>query len=878
MQTAVKTPSAIFNMPQRLLVPLFQRPYVWNEEDQWEPLWLDLQRIAERQLAGATSGTPHFLGAVVVQAVTNQIGDLAANIVIDGQQRLTTLQLLFDAIHLIAEKVGATNAAKRLLDLTRNDESYCSKPEDRFKIWPTNHDRPAFNEVMAAVPPFNYEQLQHRNSRIIKAHEYFSDVVEEFVRSDGEEHCIDRLNTLERAARELLQIVVIQLDAEENAQEIFEALNGRGSILTAADLIKNFIFQRLHEQGADVERIYQSHWQEFESAFWEQEVASGRVKQQLSSLFLNHWLNAQTDDEFTVREVFTRFKRYALYDVDDSIVQLLARLKSAATFYKQFVEATESKQPATNRFELFAYRVGVLEADVMRILVLWLTDATRDKKSHLPAKVFDCCFELLETWMVRRMLLRLNTKSMTRSIKELVRTLEANDRNRADEVIERFITTQNATASYMPDDEEIRAELSSTATYRRLMRGRLRMVLEAIEDHLNGFKKGANALSANRIPTRILTIEHLMPQEWQAFWPESSEAEVNQRQIRIHQLGNLTLLRQTLNSKVSNGAWVGAKGKLEALQQHGQLSMVADILRNRPSEWTDGDIDARTQRMVDVLLEIWPSPAGYRSNIHTVVTRTGAYIIVLDLISSGMLESGQVLVPTRTGFEDKHATITSDGSIVVDGTSYTTPSGAARVLMHGKAVNGWGFWAVGEKNGLTLSAIRMRLKRQLDPEAEDDDSTEEEGVGESSSILETRYQFWSAFIQYAVDSDVPFKVGSPTRNRSKMVGVLSKDVYLMAVAASFSLDSTSPGPELRVEVWFRDASVHFVRLHADKADIEQEYGEALVWYNDPGTKSARLCARMKANITDEGRWPEYLEWLVDNVVKMRDVLSGRLTN
>ncbi|MBK9183731.1 MAG: hypothetical protein IPM83_11575 [Ignavibacteria bacterium] len=115
--------------------------------------------------------------------------------------------------------------------------------------------------------------------------------------------------------------------------------------------------------------------------------------------------------------------------------------------------------------------MGVLEADVMRVVVLWLRDPEREAKSPIPATVLDRCYELLETWIVRRMLLRLSTKSMNKTVKELVRTLEANDRQRADEVIERFITSQNAITSYMPDDEELRRELTSYPTYRRPVAG-----------------------------------------------------------------------------------------------------------------------------------------------------------------------------------------------------------------------------------------------------------------------------------------------------------------------------------------------------------------------------------------------------------------------
>src|SRR5438105_9420831 len=100
METQVRTPQMVFMQPQRLVVPLFQRPYVWNQESQWEPLWNDLVRVADRHLAGSQGANyPHFLGAVVLQQVPNQTGLMPERTIIDGQQRLTTLQLLLDALH-----------------------------------------------------------------------------------------------------------------------------------------------------------------------------------------------------------------------------------------------------------------------------------------------------------------------------------------------------------------------------------------------------------------------------------------------------------------------------------------------------------------------------------------------------------------------------------------------------------------------------------------------------------------------------------------------------------------------------------------------------------------------------------------------------------
>src|SRR5438270_6269268 len=98
METQVRTPQMVFMQPQRLIVPLFQRPYVWNEENQWEPLWNDVVRVTERHLHSQPA-KPHFLGAVVFQQVQNQTGLMQERLIIDGQQRLTTLQLLLDALH-----------------------------------------------------------------------------------------------------------------------------------------------------------------------------------------------------------------------------------------------------------------------------------------------------------------------------------------------------------------------------------------------------------------------------------------------------------------------------------------------------------------------------------------------------------------------------------------------------------------------------------------------------------------------------------------------------------------------------------------------------------------------------------------------------------
>jgi len=269
---------------------------------------------------------------------------------------------------------------------------------------------------MAADPPLTYEDVEYRGSRLVQAHAYFSRQAREWLRAD-QQHETARASAIERAVRELVQMVVIDLTADENAQEIFETLNARGSQLTAADLIKNFVFQRLIESGVQVEETYEQYWKEFEAGFWETEISSGRVRHQRSSMFLNHWLIASTGEEILAREVFYRFKRYADFESDMTMFELLGDLHSAARIYREFVTKAGQLTGPIDRLGLFAYRTGVLESEVIKPLVLFLLDPN---DTQISSAQVTKALEVMESWMVRRMLVRATTKSYTQVIAELI--------------------------------------------------------------------------------------------------------------------------------------------------------------------------------------------------------------------------------------------------------------------------------------------------------------------------------------------------------------------------------------------------------------------------------------------------------------------------
>ena len=148
MDVSILPLQKIFALDVQFRVPLYQRPYVWERDRQWEPFWDDVASLAESYLSSETHSAHHFLGALVVRQQPSPVGTLEVRDVIDGQQRLTTLQLLGDAVEeAIREDEGPAIESKKLRKIVLNDPDLFFE-DDRFKVWPTNEDQPVFRSVM----------------------------------------------------------------------------------------------------------------------------------------------------------------------------------------------------------------------------------------------------------------------------------------------------------------------------------------------------------------------------------------------------------------------------------------------------------------------------------------------------------------------------------------------------------------------------------------------------------------------------------------------------------------------------------------------------------------------------------------------------------
>ena len=227
METSLKTPTQLFVQPIRYEVPKFQRRYVWDQSKQWEPLWDDIRELAQSIIEGDSQRDKHFMGAVVLQQSRHPTGTLERRIVVDGQQRLITLQLLLKAIQFVLEKLKCSeDAAARLKEHVVNRKAFRDdNSTNAFKIWPSLVDIPAFQAVMGDELSGN----EHSASQVEKAYAYFREQTNSWLSGFTEPDRQRAAQSLEKAVLNGMQLVTIDLEEQDDPHIIFETMNARGT-------------------------------------------------------------------------------------------------------------------------------------------------------------------------------------------------------------------------------------------------------------------------------------------------------------------------------------------------------------------------------------------------------------------------------------------------------------------------------------------------------------------------------------------------------------------------------------------------------------------------------------------------------------------------
>ena len=583
------------------VVPSYQRLYVWNREDQWEPLWSDVEEIAsalvrdaavrDSETVNADSVEAHFLGAVVLK-MSGNTPDLARQLrVIDGQQRLTTLQLLVAAAVTELENAGLPNPADRLRQLTANSSSSPSTASGNFKIshhrHRRGHDYERFRDVMDAA--LNRRTTESLDGPMVDCYRFFKEAIRNWLRRQHA-HINAAVSALATTLIVKLNLVGIYLDPPEKEHIIFETLNARGEPLTEWDKIKNYLLYKADEEpNLDQESFFEIYLDRFDDPWWRRTVGRGAQRPR-TDIFADYWLESRKKAPVAVRRVYREFEKH-VDNENQSLEAVMQALIQDARYFERFEEVDPGNRSQEAQFH--RRRLDMAIGAIWPLLLqLQRINAEQSERGRW--------FATLESYFVRRMIAGYQARSYDQVALELLNVLPTtNDRevSIANAILEHLLQYSEA-ASLWPSDVEVKQAVLS----RQLTQYAQRLVLTAIEEHLITNRAGMAHLAPN------VQIEHIMPRGWQPeSWPlpesvEPTLAIANREQV-VETLGNLTLLNGRLNSSISNASW---NTKRTEIQKSDNLFLNRRLLQNSTDEWTEEDICKRGEWMYSVIVEIWP--------------------------------------------------------------------------------------------------------------------------------------------------------------------------------------------------------------------------------------------------------------------------------
>lgn len=593
IKTDVATPNSLFENAVIYAVPPYQRAYVWTEDKQWQPLWEDILSLASDWETLIKAGGPanrdewpaHFLGAMVFKQEPTLPTATPIHSVIDGQQRLTTLQLLLGAAESVFRDRNLP-AAKGLRKLVANDTAESrEKGTGLRKIRPTLIDEEAFLGVM------NNDNLSggQTKPRLVAAHEFFSKRIQEYLDSEPK-RADEQAGILMAVLGHLLKIVVIKVDSHDDSQLIFETLNARGTPLEQSELVKNYLIHQATRQDLNSANFENEHLKKFREFWFLQEARQGRVYRRRMDQLLSHWIIMRTGQEVQIENVFQTIKRYAEKNKTKSIEEISRDIDETATLWRRLLV------PAANApLHDFLERYNKLDVQVATPILLWLL---RNEGNMSPG-VVERSVAHIESYLIRRAICGLYSTGLNKVIVEVVeRLIKKEDSVPADVVIADYLSTQSGQRQW-PTDARVTEDCHSRSLYGSLARPRLNMILRALND---AFKTslGAPAIGGN------LTIEHIMPQNWRnGEWGTLGQPESDQRDSLIHTIGNLILVTGPLNSAMADISW---ENKQEALRKHDTLFLNKRLLDRGVDEWDEEAISDRAKDLADAAIRIWPRP------------------------------------------------------------------------------------------------------------------------------------------------------------------------------------------------------------------------------------------------------------------------------
>lgn len=575
MEAGKRTIREIFNRGQNLEIPFFQRAYVWDE-----PQW---QRFLDDMRSVSTSRKPYFLGSVILKQETTSSNQDAKRTVIDGQQRLTTLNIFLKVLCL-----------KKQSDTEFTDTF--KKQRDKSIILLHNHNNEkSFNKILMLEQLDNIEASE--NDQIIKAYSYFKNHITE---SDVEKN-LDFFNILD-----YILFVGIDLNYDEDEQQIFDTINSLGVKLTTAELLKNYFFTRNEISN------YQEYWgdlfekDEDSKAYWDREVTTGRVKRTFIDLFFFSFLqikiqepklNVKTDDkiEFSkVEQLFESYKKFISEYLLGDKKSILSEIKEyAQLFQKNFdygvLENALGSDAGIERINAIIFGLETSTLIPYTLYALRKIENDHDRNQ---------LFEFIETYVMRRMVCNDTT---SKNYNQLFTDRLIHNEILSKEQFAEFLEKQADKVNFLPTDDELKKGFDEKILINKQSAGVLYLIESKIRNN--------NLQSTQLLGMSKYSLEHLMPKKWENHWNKlTNQDDKTKRNRKLLTLGNLAIITQSLNSTIKDADWITKRdGKDEKRKGFKNYCAGLETMTQFLSldEWNEETIKRRAEFLYHKAKEIW---------------------------------------------------------------------------------------------------------------------------------------------------------------------------------------------------------------------------------------------------------------------------------
>lgn len=590
---------------QILEIPFFQRAYVWND-DNWKDLLEDLLR---------TSGS-HFLGSIILKRAKSITGTADKAIIIDGQQRLTTLSILIKALY-----DSIDNKRAKLINDATEALFYTLKSSDSDYLLTINHshnDRKQFEEVMGSVVDGEIKspilsklnEIKEDDPRLLikRCYKFFYTQL----MSISNEERINLWDNLFDKNNKIL--VVIDLDDNDQEQKIFDTINSSGVRLTSTDIIKNALYQKLIELTKDSDKIaeyYKRTWAEtFEKddsvvAYWNKEKSMGRLWRQNSELLLQTVAIIKeifdVDKKHTIQQLADLYKTEIEDYTEQQLYDFIEEITKYANIYKEHI-------PDFNGKENFEYNNTEIEAVEQR--VLHILDKN-DISTFNPYIIY-----IFNTY-----------EGQDKVIIEKLREIE--------KYVMTYLITKKPTKNFNKDCTTFINDKTGNEIKNRLKDFTNAELKAGIVSKVSN-KLGAEILFwielkrrlAPKYDTKTLQfnyqLEHIMPQKWETNWSnvdyvdeqgnilQKNDDNKSRRYEKVYSLGNMTLLNGRLNASISNNNFqkkMEGDGKKKGVIKYSSLSVTKDDLvesiYNKGKQWNEQVIHERENYLGNEVVELW---------------------------------------------------------------------------------------------------------------------------------------------------------------------------------------------------------------------------------------------------------------------------------